>query len=247
MRDALPMPPQARWLVIWEDDKQIYEEKIPDPPKLRIVSADRRDDGILLTWESEPRDGLCYVVHWKDIRHGAWRGVAPRLEEKYLLIPKSLLATGAELQVRVYATSGIATAYADTTLKNGGRPDDVPGPQLTLLTGAAAKERAPSSVMSVAAFDSAGRQVAGDYVSWYDGAGNLLARGAQLDVRSLLIGQHVVRAVVSRHGDRVIGKSWLIERTVDGWRLHHVICDPPPHRTHEEHQHPHPAPPPCEG
>jgi len=247
LRDAIPKPHNARWFVVWEGDKQIYEEKIPDPPQVRIVAAVSQAEGSQLTWYSTPADGLWYLVHWRDTRHGVFRGVAPRLQKKSLLVPKRLFASGPELRVRVYATSGIATGYADTTLKLD--YPEPPGPGLTLLGGQhAAKGPQPiSCVLSVIAMDSAGRQVGADHISWFTGGGNQLARGSHLDLRSLPIGTHVVRAVARGLGGALIGKSWLVERTAERCLMHHVICDPPPKRTHEEHQHPHPAPPPCEG
>jgi hypothetical protein len=237
------MPLGSRVLVIWEDDTKIHEEKIPDPPEVRIVSAKQKKDGILLTWDSTPTKGLWYVVHWEDSRHGTFRGVAPRQQEKSLLIPDRLLK-GDDLRVRVYATSGIATGFAETRLKAENKDPD--RPRLTLLVDSHAFEgRQPGSVATVLAIDSAGARIPPERIAWYDRAGNELARGSQLDLRILPVGNHVIRVVVRRYGDGVFGKSWLIERNVGWWRVVHPICDPPPKRTHEEHEHPHAAPPPC--
>ena len=246
-RDALPFPDNARWLLIWEGDEQIYEEKIPDPPKVWIVSAKAGEDGIELTWDSEPGEDLCYMVHWFDRRHGARRGVAPRLKAKSLLIPKRLFTSDPELHVRVYATSGIATGYDDSVLKLDN--PELQRPQMRLQgerTGIDGPQQI-LSVLSLIAADAAGRQLSADYISWYDASGNQLARGSQLDLRSLPVGRHVVRAVARGFGEAIMGKSWLVERSSDGCLLHHVICDPPPKRTHEEHEHPHPPPPSYEG
>jgi hypothetical protein len=80
-----------------------------------------------------------------------------------------------------------------------------------------------------------GGQVTIGQISWYDGSGRQLAGDSRLDIRSLPIGKHVVRSVARGLGGGILGKSWLVERTIDGCLLHHVICDPPPKRTHEEH------------
>ena len=241
-REPLPMPKGSRVLVIWEGDKKIYEEKIPDPPEVRIVSQKKQKDGILLKWDSKPEKGLWYLVHWEDAKHGTFRGVAPRLQEKSLLIPDRLLK-GGDLRVRVYASSGIATGYAETQLK--GEHVGLDRPRLTLLaTSNAAGGRQSSFVATVLALDSTGGRIPQDRITWYGKGGNELARGRDLDLRMLPVGSQVIRAVVKRHGDGVVGKSWLVERDVGGWRLLHPIPDPPPRRTHEEHEHPHPAPPP---
>jgi hypothetical protein len=146
--------------------------------------------------------------------------------------------------VRVYATSGIATGFAETRLKAENKDPD--RPRLTLLVDSHAFEgRQPGSVATVLAIDSAGARIPPERIAWYDRAGNELARGSQLDLRILPVGNHVIRVVVRRYGDGVFGKSWLIERNVGWWRVVHPICDPPPKRTHEEHEHPHAAPPPC--
>jgi hypothetical protein len=244
IRDAIVMPAGARLLKVWEGEKEIYEEKIPDPPKVRITGRDVDQQGIHLRWESEPGRGLWYVVHWKDVRSGEYRGVAPRQEEKKLLIPRRLFASGAELRVRVYATSGIATGFVEEVLKL--EDTHLPSAQLTLVgaTSAEGPQHLPA-VLTAIATDSAGGQDEGDRIAWYDGAGSQLARGRHLDTRTLPPGRHVVRAV-GRGLGAILRKSWLIERTADGITLHHAICDPPPRRSHEEHHHPHPKPPKCE-
>jgi hypothetical protein len=250
-RDALPMMPGARWLVVWEGDQQIYEEEIPDPPEVRIVGMETRQDGVLLRWDSDGPADVWYVLHWLDKRGGGVRrGVAPRLQEKSLLVPRQLFASGPELHVRVYATSGIATGFADAVLELEGQHQ--PGGKLILVGGPSdatsddGKPQRMPHVLTVSVTDSAGGQVPSDRIAWYDAQGGRITEGNQLDVRSLPMGKHVVRAVVRGLGTGTIGKSWLIERSAEGTLLHHVICDPPPKRSHEEHQHPHPAPPRCD-
>lgn len=56
LRDAVPWPPGVRKLVVYDGDRAIYEEDVPDPPKVEIKSAEEQDDGILLEWRV-PRAG----------------------------------------------------------------------------------------------------------------------------------------------------------------------------------------------
>jgi hypothetical protein len=44
--------------VIYEDDRKLREEPIPDPPALHVVSSDEQEDGVVLQWApEEPEEG----------------------------------------------------------------------------------------------------------------------------------------------------------------------------------------------
>jgi hypothetical protein len=252
IRDSIFKPRDARWFVVWEGDKQLYEEQIPDPPEVRLVSAKPEDDGVVVTWDSTPSDGLWYVAHWHDSKRRTWRGVAPRLESKSLLIPRALFRTERELAIRVYATSGIATGYLEYGIRLGADGGQKPG-RVTLSLGGVTSTttgetagRSSPCVLRLNATDPAGAQVGDEYIVWYDGSGNELAHGAQVDLRQLPFGRHVIRAVVRRYGGATVAKSWQIERTRTGCVVHNAICDPDPKGTPDEHVHPHPAPAPCD-
>ena len=246
IRDAIPKPPDARWFLVWEDDHKIYEEEIPDPPEVHLVATKPEEKGTLISWESDPAEGLWYLVHWRDAKHRVWRGVAPRSQEKSLIIPRGLLESGPELRVRIYATSGIATGLTEEVIEPDG---DQPGPGVNItLGGVTPMDQGPRPipcVISVIATDPAGGRLPGDRISWYNSSGNQLTRGAEIDLRNLPNGRHVIRAVARSFGGPATAKSWLIEKTPAACVLHSTICDPPPKRTPEHHEHPHPAPPPC--
>ena len=99
-------------------------------------------------------------------------------------------------------------------------------------------------VIAVAVTDSAGRQPANSSITWYDSQGGAIGQGSQLDLRTLGMGKHVVRAVVRGMGP-LTARSWLIERTAAGCLLLSTICDPPAKGIPDPRPHPHPAPPPC--
>lgn len=248
IRDAISKPPDARWFLVWEGDHRIHEEEIPDPPQVRIVSQVPQSDGVLLAWDSAPPEGLWYLVHWWDAKCRAWRGVAPRLQDKSLLIPRGLFANGRELTVRVYATSGIATGYTEGVVQLG--DDTAPGINLTLGGAGVPNEKGSRPipcVVSVNATDSAGGQVPADRITWYDARSAELARGTDLDLRTLSMGRQVIRAVIRGAGGKSAAKSWLIDRTPAGCWLISAICDPPAQGIPDTRPHPHPAPPACEG
>jgi hypothetical protein len=247
VRDAIPMPSGARWFLAWEDDREIYEEELADPPQVRITETERQKDGVMVRWESEPAEGVCYLVHWQDTKSGTYRGVSPRQEGTSLLIPQRLFTYGPELTIRVYASSGIATGVAEQVIRMADY--ESPGVQITLGGGAGPADRGPRAipaVISVTASDSAGRKLPDDRITWYDATGAQITRGAAVDLRGLPPGRHVIRAAVRSYGGRTVAKSWLIERTADGSVIHSTMRDPEPKAAPEAHEHPHPAPPPPE-
>jgi hypothetical protein len=246
IRDSIPMPDTARWFVVWEGDRRIYEEEIGDRPQVRITEIESTQDGVLVGWESEPA-GLCYLVHWQDAKGGTYRGVAPRQETTSLLIPRSLFTDGPELIIRVYSSSGIATGVAEQTVAL----DDfqLPDARVTLLGSEPPAQGGPqplSPVVSAVATDSAGRQLPSNQIAWYDESGRLLARGAELDLRVLPPGRHIIRAVMRGYGGPATGTSWRVERTADGYLLHGAMQDREPNQPPDAGGHPEPGAPPAD-
>lgn len=245
VRDAIPLPPGARWMVVWEGNKQLHEEEIPDPPAVKIVGADVKKDGVSLKWVSDP-PGLWYLVHWFDRKHQVYRGVAPRLQQTELLVPRALFSDGPQLAVCVLATRGIATGRDCREII---LDDYQPQAPTIRLSGVDTTEPGPGPkpipcVVTAIITDAAGRQAESSCVTWY-AQGAAISCGSQLDLRTLGMGRHVVRAVARRLGGPLIARSWLIERAPAGCLLLHTICDPPTQGNPEDHPHPHPEPPPC--
>lgn len=243
LRDALPLPPGARWLIVWEDDKLLYEEEIPKPPEVEITGATLQKGGVLVRWRSDAKNAW-YLVHWFDKRYEVFRGVAPRLQDTSLLIPRALFADGPQLDVCVLATSGISTGRdcREITLK-----DYEPGVPTIGLVGIDPAEPNPKPIPCVITAlikDSAGREPASGSITWYR-EGAAIGRGSQFDLRSLNMGRHVLRVVIRGFGGRLVARSWAIERTPGGCFLLTTICDPQPKDAPDDHPHPHPQPPPC--
>jgi len=245
IRDVVPFPPGSRWLVIWENDTKVYEEEIPPAPKVKIQSAEETKDGVVLTWAAQPKDkALWYLVHWYDARGDVWRGVAPRQQTTTLLVPRRLFAEARELRVRVLATPGLGTGVAEDVITLG---HPAPPPPRLILLGVDTSRDKPLSipyVLHAAMLDSAGRQLPDDRMTWY-GNDEMIGRGSQVDLRALGVGRHAVR-LTTRGDPRPAARTWIVERTPAGFRLHHEDCDPKPKVTGAAHEHPHAAPPdPC--
>lgn len=239
-RDVISYPPGATLLLVYEVDRVIYEEKIPDPPKVRITDQRRREEGIELKWEA--RGAEAFLVHYRSPRGDAWRGVAPRSNTSSIVIPFRLFGQSKTLMVRVLASSGIATGYAETEVKlESSQP-----PEVTLtLSGGEPSGSGPvpiDATPQLLATDSSGAQIPDTYVSWHTGEGETIGQGRQIDLRTLAEGKHTIRAVIRRHGGRSIGKSWIVERRGHEAFVHEARPDPPRTPRGKQHEHPHPPP-----
>jgi hypothetical protein len=244
VRGSVPWQSSARRLKIWESDRLVYEEDIPDAPALKITETKSKADGVLIEWSPVPRskkdtqEPLWYIVHWYDEEDGVWRGAAPRQQETSVIVPKTLFVR-AKLKVRVLATSGIATGYTEETIT---LDDYVPGGVTILLMGhdplSASPQRIARPVLHAVALSPNGRQAPSDSIVWYDGSGAELGRGAHLDVRSLPRGRRVVRAVARQTSGHRKSKDWLIVHHAAEVIVHH---ESPDRRlgAQPEHKHPH--------
>lgn len=242
IRGAIPLPEGVRWLRVRDGDEEIYKEEIPDPPKVRITSQKSQKDGVHLAWRSDARKDGCYLVQVRDSAGETYRGLGPRSSRTSAVIPRRLFTDGPSLSVRVLASSGIATGMAESEVEL----DDYEPPEIVLrLLEVEAQEEGPErvpSVVSVLATNTAGRELPGDQITWYDGNGNQIAKGAQVDLRMLPNGTGVIRAVARGHGGRTAGTSWLIERGDADFLLLARIPDPRRLSRDQPHEHPHPRP-----
>lgn len=242
VRDTIPWPPGVRTLVVWEGEKQLYEEDVPDPPKVRITSVEAQKDRAEIKWqvsgEGAESDDLWCIVHWYDPVARVWRGVAPRQRDHSAVVPARLFRHG-QLCVRVLATSGLATGFAQRELELDGYEPSPTRPRVEMVelgpTGGG-----PAAVLRAVLFDEAGREVRGADVAWYDAGGAEISRGSELDTRTLEPGAQVVRAV-ALHGDGFAAKGWHLSPGREGAEILHEVPEPGA-RPKEMHVHPHPRP-----
>ena len=229
-RDQIPYPKESKTLVVYEGEKEIYREDIPAAPIVTISGSDQQKDGVLVKWhgpKGDHKDSLWYVVHWYDARSEAWRGVAPRLQETSLLIPQNLFATAGKLQVRVLATSGIATgcAQVEVTLKNWSY--QAPTVRLLGLNPGDGSPVKGTDVIVAGAFDRSGRQLDASRSTWYVN-GAQTAQGSSLDLRKLGNGRNTVRFTTPlAEGGFAVG-SWAVEGTPGGFSIQQQITEQPP-------------------
>jgi hypothetical protein len=243
IRDAVPLPPSAHWLVIYEDEEPIHEAAIGDPPTVRIAEPyDITDDGVRVRWSSDAED-VWYLVHVEDPAQGIYRGLAPRTQDDSIVVPRRLFTHGPRLRVRVLACSGMATGTAEAELQlPRSEPSEVSITLLDLESVAQLPADLPA-VITAHAVDSSGRQVPPDDLAWYDEPGNLVARGAQLDLRTIGPDRRLLRVVARGHLGRTAGRNFLVESQAGRHLLHSEFADPPrASRPAQPHQHPHPAP-----
>jgi len=237
IRQALPFPKESRWIIVWDIDTKIHEEQIGDPPRVRITSVTESDDGILVTWRSDPKK-CWYLVHWFDEDARVWRGVAPRQQAASFLVPDRLFVRSPRLTIRILATEKISTGYAECEL----HLQNYVGPQITLnLIGFDPRIKEPqksSGVVRVIAVDPAGRGFPANGAVWYSEKGSELASGDSVDLRQLAHGRHIIRVVVRAARGKPVSRSWLVERDPKGFIVHSAITDSDSQDTQDDRQHP---------
>lgn len=246
IRQPVRFPKNSKWMLVWDGDKKIHEEPIPDAPTVKVTSTNSQKDGMLVSWTSDP--GRCwYLVQWFDEKAGVWRGVAPRQQTTSLLVPIRLFSHSRSLKIRVLATEKIATGYHEREIVLS----DYTPPNVTVGLGGfdttVKESQVASEVLTAIVRDSAGRKVPADNIIWYNSEGSELGRGESVDLRQITRGQHVIRVVVRGTGGRPTARSWFVEHTSSGVVVHHAICDSEPQSPDEGHKHPHPVPKPCDG
>jgi hypothetical protein len=233
---GVPYDVRARKLVIYENDKPIHEQKIPDPPKVSLTctagETDAHLDHLSFAWtaggggSSAPEAataGPWFVLLWRD-RAGTWRGVMPRTQALQTDVPKRLFGRQDKVAVRLLASAGVATGSDmwEGELRVARVPPRRRGPVVVLqgVDATAKGTQALSPLLRAVVADRYGAQIAAPEMLWVDGRGAEIARGRSLDLRRLSPGQHVVRAVVLDTGAGGAVASWLIERDRnDGFRL----------------------------
>ena len=229
-------PDGARWFIIWEDRQKIYEEIIPDPPRILVTAELKKVQdvpGIAVRWQAfspskgdskeQGAEGRIYLVQWHDTK-GNWRGTSPRTNECKIFIPLSLLQLQPKqqnLQIRVLATSGIATGCGEAEIGNL----EIPPPKIKLILhgehqiSSTKGKTFISPLLRITTLGEDGTVTGGDNIRWFDEQGREIGRGRTLDMRSLAHGQHVVSADAIHLGAGTARASWRVERTENGVRI----------------------------
>ena len=229
IRQAIAFHLEATKLVLYECDKEIGAWPIPAPPevRVRVEGAESNDTHFTIYWELEacsPENDSqpWYLIQWNDGR-GTWRGAAPRTQDTNLRIPKILFGRLRRAQIRVLATSGIATgkgswegAFLPPKTDDGPIKITLPG----IPTEQPGSHALPAVLRAVVEL-IAGKTHQRPELRWYDSAGAELARGRSLDLRRLPVGEHLLTATVIENGEGSGAAQWLVERTPEDRFLLH--------------------------
>ncbi len=176
----LRYPEGARWLVIYDGKEKIYEECIPDPPRVSIkCDYDPRKDAVSVDWSAEGHgiddDDIWYIVQWQDF-DGTWRGLMPRTQEHAAVVPTELIGRRRQMSIRVLASSGIATGLGECTVDiHRDRP--VPAASVAVT-----RTEAGAAIAYVT--DTAGHSLPDPGFVWFDQDGREIGRGRRLGARA---------------------------------------------------------------
>jgi hypothetical protein len=216
----VPYPAGAKWLLVWEGERLLYEECLPAPPSLDL-SCQVFSAGIELNWNSSPSEGVWYLVQRRD-QLGKWRGLGQRTQETHTSISGSLL--GSLDAVRVLATSGIATAMAMCEV--------APQPSLRTFTLSARPQlrsgRRPGqseiSGWRALIHDETGRSLTGTDLLWFDDRGRMIVRGPVLQVQRIPDGVHEILLILRNRqsGRNIVSQRWKLRREGREYKLHSV-------------------------
>jgi hypothetical protein len=244
LRKEVPFPAGARRLVVTEGAKVIYEEDIPDPPKLVLnytLDSQKREVALQWTVGDQKQNDLWFLVQYRD-HDGAWRGLSARTQQTHAVLPYRLWHGAEKLGVRVLASSGIATGIAHTEVSIApAEPPKVDIVPVGMLGTAEGTIRLETPTIRIVLVTSSGRMIPDADVRWFDDNGGSLGSGRHLPLAQLSEGQHTVRAVAYDHGYGVQTRRWTIERTEDGQWLLHASTETESNRDRRPNPH-HPKP-----
>jgi hypothetical protein len=234
-------PEDSRWMVIYEGDRKLYEEAIPDPPVVAISGSEEQKEGVALEWAPEAPATGCpwYLVQWQD--DDSWRGVAPRQQGTSLIIPRSLFIDSPDLRVRVLASTGIATGIAETILHLENHQPAMPQVSIREVPDESQLPVPLPNVINAVIRDSGGRQIRAGRIAWFADEGQQIGLGNAADLRSLEPGEHQIRVVARRleSGGHSLMRAWRIERTPQGFVLRAALPPAQEDQSVDDHSHPH--------
>ena len=231
IREAIPYPSEAKHLLVYEGEKCIYEEEIPVPPHVKIEGIDQAEDGVLLKWSVTGRqrnNHLWHIVQWYDEDFDTWRGVAPRQQDRELMLSREIFGKRSAMMLRVLTTSGIATDVAQTNAAFEAWRHIAPEISLRGVTNAVKAPVPIEAVIEAVVTDASGTQLDDSRAMWHGNGGAALTRGRKLDLRILPPGRHTIRFAVPLASGSFAASSWLVERTAEGFLMHQAIREPAP-------------------
>lgn len=218
--ERIPFPSGARALRIWEGKDLLYEERIPDPPKIELQGVYHTgkpgtvqvEEGFWeLRWSpaNSKEDVLWYLVQWED-GPGVWRGVAPRTSDRSIIIRPAAVGGHRVVRIRVLATSGIATGSAECNLTRESGSSSAPSREI-VLPDLPDKGGPLPRILRGSIIDTLGRGHSGVHLAWFDDVGAEIGRGRTVDLDVLPEGEHAIR-VVDLTGGAEAGQATFVVR-----------------------------------
>lgn len=215
---SIPFSTKATKLIIHNCDEIIYEEQIPAPTQLTLESEyNEKEECFLIEWKAMLNDKkeMWYIVHWQDSK-GTWRGLSPRTQGTNAKIPKHLFGKKRTLNIRVLASSGIATGVVETRLELKSSNKQVAD---IVLVSEPKDNNKISSLLRAKIIKERGENLQQIECIWYNEQNIEMQRGKTIHLSKLSQGQHLIRAVIFDSIGGKHEKSWLIERKADTFYL----------------------------
>jgi hypothetical protein len=215
---AIPFSSQATKLIIRHCDDTIYEEEIPAPTDLRLSSEyNAKNKSFRIEWKdkTENTNEIWYIVHWQD-SHGTWRGLSYRTQSTSAEIPIHLFGKRRDLNIRVLASSGIATGVIETqlSLKQANTSDaDI------VLISDPSNNNSIGPVLHAKILVEKGENVRPIECIWYDDQNIEMQKGKTIHLGKLDQGEHLIRVVMFDNSGGKYERSWLIERKANNFHL----------------------------
>ncbi len=220
IRQSLPLPAGTRRLIVYEGEKIVLSEPFAPPDKPE-VTVSRRGNDIMLQIAGEDED-VWFLVHYRD-RRGAWRGVAPRTNERKIVVPIHLLAGINGLSLRVLATRRLGTSSVDIPVSV---PASTAGVEIVQIASHPHRLRVAAVV--------SGEMVQYPDIAFFDDQGRELGRGVSLDLSTLPPQTTLVRAVALSAGGPPIQRNWVVRHTESGVELVDAPARRPPDKRRSE-------------
>jgi len=192
-RQFIPYDESAKKLIVYEDEKVIYEEEIIKGPGVKInAEYDDKKKGITVNWnpEYESEQELWYLLHWQDT-DGQWRGLDSRSTKTEAFVPAYYFGRRKKMPIRILCSTGIYTTITLYTIEMPVQnEDDV---QVVI------SENPDSGLVRVNVI-LYNRLIKPSEIIWYGDNGYELGKGRSLNPDKLREGESVLKVSVLHDG-----------------------------------------------
>lgn len=196
-RQFIPYNETAAKLIVYEEGNIIYQEDILQPQEHRIEDQyDKRKKGFNVKWGVIDQEEKLhwYLIHWQD-EDGQWRGLHARSTQTEAFISTELFGRRKKLNIRLLASTGIATKTFDYVLE---LPQTVE-PKITIVP---VGDKNLHNWLTVTAFEN-GKTISIPDITWYDDNHREIGKGRSINIKKLRwLKTNLVHAVLLYNGKR---------------------------------------------